>query len=44
MPLSLNAFSQRTASLRKKVSNSSGVLLTALMPAFSSFSATAGSA
>src|SRR5262249_47750028 len=44
IPLSLNAFSQRTASLRKKASNSSGVLDTALIPAFSSLSAVAGSA
>ena len=36
MPLSLKAFSQRTASLRKKASSSSGVLLAALMPAFCS--------
>src|SRR5262245_28124355 len=44
IPLSLNAFSHRTASRRKKTSSSSGVLDTALMPDFSSLSAVAGSA
>src|SRR5215813_4358908 len=44
IPLSLNTRFQRSSSLRTKASNSSGVLLTALMPDFSSFSAMTGSA
>src|SRR5262249_38409797 len=44
IPLSLNTRPQRSSSLRTKASNSSGVLLTALMPDFSSFSAMTGSA
>src|SRR5215468_2334448 len=44
IPLSLNTRFQRSSSLRTKASNSSGVLLTALMPDFSSLSAMMGSA
>src|SRR5262249_28939515 len=44
MPLSLNPWPHRSSSLRTKAANSSGVLLAALMPDFSSLSAMTGSA